>query len=130
MRVAGVTSEAALAALRRFQQERGLPTLSQALGAFLDESLASGGKGVLNPAQDAEGHGLRAGANRALPSSNTRGEPPPDAVAFGAVREFARARLPPGHPLRDVLLAEADVLTPEEFLVKLEVWCVLVSRKA
>lgn len=49
---------------------------------------------------------------------------------IAGLKEFARNRLPPEHPLRDVLLAEPDILTPEEFLAKLAVWCVLVNRKS
>ena len=128
-KVAGVASEEALAALRVFQRERGLPTLSRALGALLEDWQA-GGNGVLHPAQCAEGQTARPSPERVLRAPTAQGEAFPPSVRLDGLKSFARNRLSPDHPLRDVLLAEADVLPAEEFLVKLSVWSVLISRKA
>lgn len=56
--------------------------------------------------------------NRTIRSVSTRG-----------IKKFARNHLPPEHPLREVLMAERDTLTPEEFLAKMDVWLVLINRK-
>lgn len=129
-KVAGVTSEDALAALRKFQKERGLPTLSRALGVVLEEWHSAAAQGVLPHGRGARGRATGPSAGRVLPAPDAPGEAFPSAVRIVGLKEFARDRLPPDHPLREVLLAEEDILTPEEFLAKLTVWCVLVNRKS
>jgi hypothetical protein len=47
-----------------------------------------------------------------------------------ALKDFAFVRLPEDHPLRAVILAERDLLTPSEFVAKMEVWTVLLNRHA
>ncbi len=51
-------------------------------------------------------------------------------VDIRALKEFAYVRLPEDHPLRAALLAERDLLTPRELLAKMEVWIVLINRRA
>jgi hypothetical protein len=46
------------------------------------------------------------------------------------LKDLVLARFPEDHPLRAVILAEKDVLTPVEFLAKMEVWVVLLNRRA
>ncbi len=46
------------------------------------------------------------------------------------LKELVLSRFPEGHPLRDVILAEKDHLTPQEFLAKMEVWGVLLKWRA
>lgn len=40
------------------------------------------------------------------------------------------ADIPEGHPLRAVILAERDEMSPAEFVAKLENWNVLISLHA
>ncbi len=55
-KVAGVVPERVYVALREFQQARGLPTLSRAVGAALTEWYeARHGEGVQNPEQTEAG---------------------------------------------------------------------------
>ncbi len=62
------------------------------------------------------------------------GEPPAASsgrlLSIRPLKEFARARLPANHPLREVILAERDFLTPVEFLAKAEIWQVLADYRA
>jgi len=51
-------------------------------------------------------------------------------VHTDGLKDFVRSKFPADHPLRDAILAEKDVLTPEELLSKLEVWAILLSRRA
>src|SRR5713101_7073774 len=44
------------------------------------------------------------------------------------LKDLVLARFPEDHPLRQVILAEKDLLTPTEFLAKMEVWSVLLNR--
>lgn len=129
-RVAGVATVEAVEALCSFQREREFPTLSKALGAALEEWSATRAKRVGRLGRVAEDQSAEPAAEGVLHPPNAQGEAFPSVVRILGLKEFARARLPPEHPLRDALLAEPDVLTPEQFLAKLEVWCVLVSRKA
>jgi hypothetical protein len=46
-------------------------------------------------------------------------------LSMRKLKELALTMIPKDHPLRDVLLAEKDYLTVDEFLVKLEVWLTL-----
>ena len=61
------------------------------------------------------------------------GEPPVASsdrlLSIRPLKEFARTRIPANHPLREVILAERDFLTPVEFLAKLEVWQVLANYR-
>jgi hypothetical protein len=52
------------------------------------------------------------------------------ALSIRSLKDFVIARFPEDHPLRAVILAERDVLTPAEFLAKMVVWTVLLSRRA
>ena len=45
------------------------------------------------------------------------------------LKELALAKIPADHPLRDIILAEKEYLTPDEFLAKLEVWLNLMEYK-
>lgn len=51
-------------------------------------------------------------------------------VRIRPLKEWVLARFPEDHPLREVILAEKDVLTAAEFLAKMEVWTVLLNRRA
>lgn len=46
------------------------------------------------------------------------------------LKDLVLTRFPEDHPLREVILAEKDLLTPSEFVVKMEIWAVLLNRKA
>jgi len=49
-------------------------------------------------------------------------------ITLDLLKELVIARLPPGSPLREVILMEADSLTPQEFLAKVDVWLKLLRR--
>ena len=51
-------------------------------------------------------------------------------VSTERLKQLVLARFPETHPLREVILAERDVLTFEELLAKMEVWLVLLNRRA
>jgi hypothetical protein len=51
-------------------------------------------------------------------------------VSIRGLKDLVLAHFPEGHPLREVILAERDRLTPAEFLAKMEVWVVLLSCRA
>ncbi len=51
-------------------------------------------------------------------------------LPMGSLKELVLSRFPEGHPLRDVILAEKDHLTTQEFLAKMEVWGVLLRWRA
>jgi hypothetical protein len=51
-------------------------------------------------------------------------------LSIRGLKEFVMARFPEEHPLRAVILAERDLLTPAELLAKMEVWSVLLNRRA
>lgn len=117
-------------ALEAFMRERGLPTLSQAVGVALAEWHAGRRDRVLHPVGFDEGKDASRGRNGVLPSPNARVGAFGLALRLDGLKAFARDHLLADHPLRDALLAEADVVAAEEFVAKLAVWCVLVSRKA
>ncbi len=50
-------------------------------------------------------------------------------VSTERLKQLVLARFPEEHALRQVILAERDVLTSDEFLAKLPVWLVLLNRK-
>ncbi len=50
-------------------------------------------------------------------------------VSTEGLKQLVLARFPEDHPLREVILAERDVLTFDEFLAKMPVWLVLLNRK-
>jgi len=50
-------------------------------------------------------------------------------VSTEGLKQLVLARFPEDHPLREVILAERDVLTSEELLAKLSVWLVLLNRR-
>jgi len=49
-------------------------------------------------------------------------------VSTEGLKQLVLARFPEDHPLREVILAERDVLTAEELLAKMPVWLVLLNR--
>ncbi len=51
-------------------------------------------------------------------------------VSTEGLKQLVLARFPEDHPLREVILAEKDVLTLQELLAKMPVWLVLLNRKA
>jgi len=51
-------------------------------------------------------------------------------VSIRLLKDLALARFPEGHPLREVILAERDALSPDEFVAKLETWVFLLNRKS
>jgi len=51
-------------------------------------------------------------------------------VSIEGLKQLVLARFPETHPLREVILAEKDVLTFDELLAKMPVWLVLLNRKA
>lgn len=71
------------------------------------------------------------------PETSARGQPAPvrdegslpKMVAVRPLKELVLSRFPENHPLRHVILAEKDFIMAEEFLAKMEVWAVLVSRR-
>ncbi len=65
-----------------------------------------------------------------IPPAPTRRGCSGEALSIRRLKEFVLAELPEDHPLRAVILAERDILTPEEFLAKMEVWAVLLNRRA
>ena len=56
--------------------------------------------------------------------------PIPPTVSIRGLKDLVIARFPEGHPLRDVILAEKDILTRGELIAKLETWLVLINRRA
>ena len=46
------------------------------------------------------------------------------------LKDLVLARFSEGDPVREVILAERDVLTREELIAKLETWLVLLSQKS
>ena len=51
-------------------------------------------------------------------------------VSIRSLKDLVLERFPEGHPLREVILAERDALSPNEFVAKLETWAFLLSRKS
>jgi hypothetical protein len=69
--------------------------------------------------------------DRREPSSEfRRSVAAPDSLSIRGLKDLVLAEFPENHPLREVILAEKDRLTPSEFLAKIEVWVVLLSRRA
>jgi len=56
--------------------------------------------------------------------------PIPPTVSIRGLKDLVIARFPEGHPHRDVILAEKDILTRGELIAKLETWLVLINRRA
>ena len=50
-------------------------------------------------------------------------------VSIEGLKQLVLARFPEDHPLREVILAERDVLTSEELLAKMPVWLILLNRR-
>jgi len=46
------------------------------------------------------------------------------------LKDLVVSAFPEDHPLRTVILAEKDELPPSEFVAKMEVWLVLLNRRA
>jgi hypothetical protein len=70
---------------------------------------------------------------RRVRSVRTVASPAPpggSALSIRDLKDLVLARFPEDHPLRAVILAEKDVLTPAELLAKMEVWAVLLNRRA
>ena len=51
-------------------------------------------------------------------------------IGIRPLKELVLSAFPEDHPLRTVILAEKDDLPPSEFLAKLNVWLVLLNRRA
>jgi len=51
-------------------------------------------------------------------------------VSIRRLKQLVLSRCTEDDPLRAVVLAEKDQLTPAEFLAKMEVWCVLLNRSS
>jgi hypothetical protein len=54
----------------------------------------------------------------------------PQSVSTKGIKAFVSSHFPSDHPLRQVILAEKEKLTGEEFLAKMDVWLVLLNHKA
>ncbi len=68
---------------------------------------------------------------RADPAGESRrGVAVPDFLSIRGLKDLVLSEFPEGHPLREVILAERDVLTSDELLAKMPVWLVLLNRKA
>ncbi len=119
-----------MGALRDLQADLNLPTMSQAVDAALVQWLSARRRGVLHPADRFGQEIPRTAADRVLPPSPAREDGIPRSVHTEGLKELVRSRFPVDHPLRDAILAEKDVVTPEELLSKLEVWAILLSRRA
>jgi hypothetical protein len=65
-----------------------------------------------------------------LPTEDVPALPGEKVLSIRSLKDLAIALFPEDHPLREVILAEKDVLTPVEFLAKMEVWTVLLNRRA
>ncbi len=50
-------------------------------------------------------------------------------VSTEGLKQLVLAQFPEGHPLREVILAEREILSSEELLAKLSVWLVLLNRR-
>jgi hypothetical protein len=61
--------------------------------------------------------------NSTLPNS-------PQSVSTKRIKTFVSSHFSSDHPLRQVILAEKEKLTPEEALAKMEVWLVLLNHKS
>ena len=51
-------------------------------------------------------------------------------LSMRPLKNFAKKNLPETSPLREIILAEKDYLTPEEFRAKVPIWRCLVKREA
>ncbi len=50
-------------------------------------------------------------------------------VGMTPLKEFAASKLPPGSTARELILAENEEISVNEFLVKITVWVGLVRRE-
>jgi len=130
VRVAGVTTVEVREELEAFQRETKLPSLSQTVGETLKQWRWACRSGVVHPAGPQEGPEPSADHELAGASRRPRERGLAVEVRIEDLKEFVRARFPADYPLREVLQAEKDVLGPEEFLAKMEVWAVLLNRRA
>jgi hypothetical protein len=55
---------------------------------------------------------------------------PAGSISTRRIKSFALSHLPEGHPLRQVILAEKEELTAEEFMAKMEIWVILLDHGA
>jgi len=51
---------------------------------------------------------------------------PGEGVCLLGLKRFASERLPPGSPLREVIICEKDYVTPNAFLAKIGVYLTLI----
>jgi len=51
-------------------------------------------------------------------------------IGIRPLKDLVVSAFPEDHPLRTVILAEKDELPPSEFVAKMEVWLVLLNRRA
>jgi len=134
VRVAGVTTEGIRDELVRLMRDRGLRSLSQALGVALAEWSVWRGEGVLHPGEPLRGNRPAAETGRVLnPATEwavTLVGPRVRFVSIRPLKDLVLGQFPEGHPLREVILAERDTLTRDELVAKLETWLVLFSRKS
>ncbi|MFQ6060283.1 MAG: hypothetical protein ACE5KV_03160 [Thermoplasmata archaeon] len=49
-------------------------------------------------------------------------------ISTNGIKTFVSSRFPPGHALRETVLAEREKLEPEEFLAKMETWLILLNQ--
>lgn len=51
-------------------------------------------------------------------------------IDLGRLKAFVLEKLPPDSTLREVILTEADSLTPEEFIVNVKMWQKLLKKES
>lgn len=49
-------------------------------------------------------------------------------ISTDGIKALVSSHLPPGHHLREAILAEREKLEPEEFLAKMETWLILLNQ--
>jgi len=74
--------------------------------------------------------GSRRSKLASVPVAPVRGVSGDRALSIRSLKDLVMSRFPEEHPLRAVILAERDLLSPQEFVVKLEIWSVLLNRRA
>jgi len=90
--------------------------------AFPRSYLGIGGKSVV--AEDSKTRELYFGATEPIVTSSKGGK-----ISVTNLRKIALEHLPSSSILREVIMAEGEKLTPEEFLGKLDVWLLLFKKE-
>lgn len=49
-------------------------------------------------------------------------------ISMAGIKALVSSHFPPGHSLREVILAEKENLEPEELLAKMETWLILLNQ--